>query len=245
MSYATKTLIAIGAIALCGPRTLHAQAADFPCVAVGEDVAPTLSGEEALAQATAAVYAGRAHPDQDERKCYFRMAEALARYLVFEDPGDPEPRYWYAAAMGLRAGDEGGRTQVRLAQRAHEQARLTLTVAPDHPGAQYILGRLHAAVMRLSRFKRFLATQLLGGEALADASWESAEAYLEAAAREEPSIPEYHYELGALYLDTGRPELALEAFQNALRCPRVFPADALVQEVARERAERVQRELAS
>ena len=85
--------------------------------------------------------------------------------------------------MALRAAEEGGRTQVGLAQRAHEQARITLTVAPDHAGAQHVLGRLHAAVMRLSRFRRFIAIRILGGKVLSEASWETAESYLAAAAR--------------------------------------------------------------
>ena len=274
MSHATKTMVAIALMVLTGPRALEAArsqsaepaprvlsleraslpalsstpsedpARDVPCAALEDEATSALLVDELLALATRAVYAGRAHPDKDERKCHFRLAEDLARRFVFQDPGDPHSRYWYAAAMGLRAAEEGGRTQVSLAQRAHEQARLTLTLAPDHAGAQHVLGRLHAAVMRLGRIKRFVATQVLGGAVLAEASWESAEAYLSAAAQADPSVPEYHYELGALYLDTSRPRQALEAFEAALRCPRVFAADQLVQDVARASAERLQRQLA-
>ena len=146
--------------------------------------------------------------------------------------------------MGLRAGEEGGRTQVGLAQRAYEQSRLTLTIAPDHAGAQHVLGRLHAGVMRLSRLKRFIATRILGGKALSDASWETAESLLAAAARLQPEVPDHHYELGILYLDTDRPELALKAFEDALACPLSDPSDRAVLANAMERVERLRRELA-
>jgi tetratricopeptide (TPR) repeat protein len=215
----------------------------IPCTPFDDDSDYPLGYEQTLDLATQAVYLGRGGPEKEIRKCYFQMAEALARHLVFENPNDPEPRYWYAAALGLRAAEEGGRTQVRLAQRAHEQARLTLTIAPDHAGAQHVLGRLHAAVMRLSGFKRFVATRLLGGKVLAEASWETAESLLAAAARLQPEIPAHHYELGNLYLDTDRPEAALAAFERVVACPPIDAVDSEVLASAGEIVERLRREL--
>ncbi len=216
----------------------------IPCESLDDDSTYPLGYEGTLDLAIDAVHIGRGEPEKDDRKCYFRMAEALARHLVFEDPNDPEARYLYAAAMALRANEEGGRTQVSLAQRAHEQSRLTLTIAPDHAGAHYILGRLHAAVMRLSGFKRFVATRILGGKVLSEASWESAESFLATAARLQPEVPDHFYELGALYLDTDRPQLALEAFQGVLTCPTAHPADRAVQIRAGEMVEQLRHDVA-
>ena len=218
-------------------------ARSIPCTSFDDDSHYPLGYEETLDLVIQAAHLGRAEPEKDNRKYFFRMAEALARHLVFEDPNDPEPRFWYAAAMALRATEEGGRTQVGLAQRAHEQARFTLTVAPDHAGAQHVLGRLHAAVMRLSSLKRWVATRILGGKALAEASWETAESFLAAAARLQPEVPTHHYELGILYLDTDRPELALTAFERVLACPPIHPADREVHVRAGEMVERSRREL--
>jgi tetratricopeptide (TPR) repeat protein len=216
----------------------------IPCQSLNDDSPYPLGYEMTLDLAIQAAHVGRAEPEKDDRKCFFRMAEALARHLVLENPNDPEPRYWYAAAMGLRAVEEGGHNQVRLAQRAHEQSRLVLTIAPDHAGAHHILGRLHAGAMRLSGFKRFIATQILGGKALSGASWETAESFLAAAARLQPEVPDHHYELGLLYLDMGRPDLALAAFEGVLACSRKDPADRAVQASAGEKADRLRRELA-
>ena len=96
--------------------------------------------ERTLDLAIQAVHVGRAEQEKSNRMCFYALAEALARHLVFEDPNDPESRYWYAVALALRASDEGGGTQVRLAQSAQEQARLVLTVAPNHAGAMHLMG---------------------------------------------------------------------------------------------------------
>lgn len=226
-----------------GPPSMG-PARTIPCTSFDDDSHYPLGYEETLDLAIQAVFLGRADPEKDTRKCFFRMAEALTQHLVLEDPKDPEPRYWYSASMALRANEEGGRTQVGLAQRAHEQARLTLNVAPDHAGAQHVLGRLHAAVMRLSGFKRFIATRILGGKALSEASWKTAETFLAAAASLQPGVPIYHYELGALYLDTDRPELAIAAFERVLACPLIHPADREVYARARQMIEQSRREMA-
>ncbi len=241
------TLILILLLAAGRADTLTAQESGrtIPCESLDDDSAYPLGYEQTLDLAIQAVHIGRAEPEKDDRKCFLRMAEALARHLVFEDPNDPEARYWYSAAMGLRAAEEGGRTQVRLAERAHEQSRLTLTIAPDHAGAQHVLGRLHAAVMRLGGFKRFVATQILGGKALSEASWETAESFLAAAAKLQPEVPDHHYELGILYLETDRPALALAAFEGVLACPPTHPADRAVQVSAGEMVERLRLELAA
>ena len=213
-------------------------ARSIACTSYDDNSHYPLPFDETLDLAIQAIHVGRAEPEKDTRKCFFQMGEALAWHLVSEDPNDPEPRYLYAAAMALRAVEEGGRTQVGLAQRAHEQATITLTVAPNHAGAQHVLGRLHAAVMRLSGFKRFVATKILGGKALSGASWETAESLLAEAARLQPEVPSHHYELGALYLDTDRPELALAAFERTLASPPLYPADREVHAHAQERVDR-------
>ncbi len=249
-SYMLILLLAVG-----GANGLAAQEADvapaqnglartIPCESLDDDSPYPLGYEETLDLAIQAVHIGRSRPEKDDRKCYFGMAEALARHLVFENPNDPEPRYWYAAAMGLRAAEEGGRTQVGLGQRAHEQSRLTLSIAPDHAGAQHVLGRLHAAVMRLSGFKRFMATQVLGGKALSEASWESAESYLASDARLQPEVPDHHFELGILYMDMGRPESALAAFERVFSCPRMSPVDRAVHARAQQMVAQLRLDLA-
>jgi hypothetical protein len=66
-----------------------------------------------------------------------------------------------------------------------------------------MMGKLHASVLRLGGFKRFLANTLLGGSALKDASWDRAQGLLEVAVREDPCVPEHHFELARVYAHRG------------------------------------------
>lgn len=135
-------------------------------------------------------------------------AEALAH------PDEVQTQYLLAAAMGSRADVEGGREKVRAAKAAHAQATRVLAMDPSHPGAQYLLGRLHAAVMRMDKVTRFLATRLLGGAELSGASWEEAQRLLEAAAEGDPCVADYHYELARVYAERGEPARAIRQLKK-------------------------------
>jgi predicted Zn-dependent protease len=123
-------------------------------------------------------------------------------------PSDLASQYLYAVALGVRTELERGRAQLRKAEELHRQVERVLSLDPDHAGALYIQGRLNAAVMRLSRIRRFLATRLFGGAVLASASWEKAQRLLEAAVREDPCVPDHHLELARVYAETGDPARA-------------------------------------
>ena len=218
---------------------------DVHCSSFDLDSPSPFGYEKTLDLGVQAVHLARADPEKDTRKCLYRMAEALSRHLLFENPNDPQPRHLYSVAMGLRARDEGVRTRVRLAQHSFEQAQLILGVVPGHAGAQHIMGRLYAHAMRLNGLKRFIAIQILGGEAMSHASWEEAESLLAAAARLQPEVADHHYQLGVLYLDTDRAELALAAFERVLSCEVIQPIDREIRVLAREMVERLQGERAA
>jgi hypothetical protein len=137
-------------------------------------------------------------------------AEAAAR------PDDLAVQYELALVLGSRAEIEGGSDKIRAAEAMDRQVAVVLALDPQHAGAQHLHGRLQAAVMRMSGFKRFVATRILGGERLADASWDDARARLEAAVQGDPCVPDYHYELAQLYFERDEPELA------ALQLDRLF-----------------------
>lgn len=118
-------------------------------------------------------------------------------------PNDAAAQYDLAAVMGARLEYESGRAKMAGAAKVRAQAERVLALAPDHPGASYMLGRIHASILRMSGLKRFLAKQLFGGEALEGASWEKAQALLEVAARADPCVPEHHFELGRVYAARG------------------------------------------
>ncbi len=230
------------------PHALRAAPQVSPCPGapeatplLGEPSGPgSPSAAEGVDSLQFAIDAGRALDDRDARKCWYEVAERIARLEAQEAPQDPEAQYRLALALGLRADEEGGRTRVGIADELYRQLQVVLEMEPDHPEAQHIFGRLHAGVMRMNRVTRFLATRILGGEALRDASWERAEALLVFAEQARPEIPDYHYELGRLYEDTDRPELAAQEARHTMDLVPQDPGAESVQRRAGELLTRVE-----
>jgi hypothetical protein len=140
-------------------------------------------------------------------------------------PDSLDGRYWLAAASGLLADVSGGRTKVRMADHAFREAAWVVSADSTHAGAHYLLGPLHASVMRLGGFTRFVAKTLLGGDLLGEASWERAEFHLHRASELDPGSVMHHVELALVYRDTGQPERMEGVLSTALEVPGVGPLD--------------------
>ena len=163
-----------------------------------------------------AMLASRDMEDDEARPLLTALQDSLTLEAMAR-PTDVELQYVLATVIGGRTEIEGGRTKIRFAKALHAQAGVVLTLNPNHPGAQHLLGRLHAAVMRMNRIKRFLATRVLGGRALAGASWGEAQRLLEAAVSGDPCIADHHYELALLYADRDDHDAANRQIRKMLR----------------------------
>ena len=178
--------------------------------------------------------------DADLRKALLSEAELHARASVSseDNPDDVGRRYALAVVLGLRANAEGGRSKVQAAAALSEELEAILAVEPDHPGARHMLGRLHAGIRRMSRVTRWMATNLMGGDALAHATWQAAEENLVYAEKHAPDVADHHLQLALLYRDTGRRELAAEEVAHALEFePRNALEQAVHDEALRVRSE--------
>lgn len=147
--------------------------------------------------------------DGDQRKDLLQEAELHARAAVIGYELDIGRRYALAVVLGLRADSEGGQTKVHAASDLSKELDVILAADSSHAGARHMLGRLHAGVRRMNRVTRWLATNLLGGNALKSATWEKAEENLAYAEEHAPGVADHHLQLALLYRDTGRPALAL------------------------------------
>jgi predicted Zn-dependent protease len=121
------------------------------------------------------------------------------------------------------------------------QAQRVLELDPSHAGASYMLGRIHSSIKRMGGFKKFMARQLYGGEALEGASWDEAQRLLEVAVREDPCVPEHHFELARVYEARGDAEGAARAIASV----RELTGDATDRRAARlrERVDELSRKL--
>ena len=143
--------------------------------------------------------------------------------LVRARPADVDLQFDLAVVLGARTDVDNGRNKLRTAQELAEQIHRVLALDPSHPGAQYLLGRLNAAVMRMSSVSRFVATRFLGGSALSGVSWEEARRLLESAAEGDPCLVDAEYELAKLYVDRGEPSRAVDPLRRMLRVRATDP----------------------
>ena len=145
---------------------------------------------------------------------------------------DVERLHELAAVLGTLTELQGASAKVKTAQELEDLTRRILELEPGHAGTHHIVGRLHAAVMRLSRIERFVATRMLGGSALSAASWETARHHLEAAATRDPCSPQHRYELAKLYAERGDPTSAAQQLTELLRTPPMGRFESHIAELA-------------
>jgi hypothetical protein len=117
------------------------------------------------------------------------------------DSTNVDANYWLAASLGLRADEEGGRTKISLARQTHARTLRTLELDSLHPGANHVMGRLHAGAKRLGWLNRVIARTLGFGEILDAASWRAAEQYMRISAERDPEQLVNLYELGKLLVE--------------------------------------------
>lgn len=166
-----------------------------------------------------AVESAIAEKDKDRAKSLLKDAEVAARAAVAGREGDVGPRFALAVVLGLRTEREGGKTKIGIASELKKELEATLAIDPEHGRARHMRGRLKAAVLRMSRVTRWLATSVLGGGELKKASWEEAEYDLSFAEIRVPEVSDHHLQLAYLYRDTKRPGLALIEAEHVLVMP--------------------------
>ena len=181
-----------------------------------------------------AVNVGMLASDDDRKKEWFRRAERHARVGMAARDSAPDARHWLSVALGRRALLEGIRTRVRIAGEVRDLALRVLEVDSLHHGAHHVLGQWHAEVRRLSGIERWIAGNVLGGDAMDEASWEEARKHLERAVELAPGHLLHRLELARIYLDLDREDDARTQLEEVLRRPAMEPTDPLHKQAAQE-----------
>jgi tetratricopeptide (TPR) repeat protein len=177
---------------------------------------------EALEKASreaVAVAGGDPELSDRQRSTFFRRAEGYARRAMAARPGSAEAHFQLALALGSVALTVGPREQVQYATLIREEAIRALNIDPRHSGAMHVLGMWNAEVMRLNSVSRFVAENVLGGSALAGATWEDAQRYLEQAVAIDPNRIAHRLDLAMIYADRGMEREAREQFEWIQKAP--------------------------
>ncbi|MBW3534331.1 MAG: hypothetical protein KY453_03785 [Gemmatimonadetes bacterium] len=172
--------------------------------------------------------------DEEARQTWYRNAEGFAARAVDARPEGIEGHHWLSVALSRRAGDEGPRTRIQLAQRVREEALFVLERDSLHAGAHEVLGQWHAEVMRLNGITRFLARKLLGAGTFEEASWAEGERHLRRAVELSPEVLMHRLVLARLLVDRGEVEEARRHLREVLERPALDPVDPVLKQEAQE-----------
>jgi tetratricopeptide (TPR) repeat protein len=154
---------------------------------------------------------------------HYRQAERYARRSVQLDSMSSHAHTWYAAALGSVALHEGGKTKVRSAHEVRRELDRALALDPSNDIAYSILGSFYRALAGLSWFERQLAALFLGR--LPEGGYEEGEQALKKAIELNPHSGRHYYELGLLYLDWDKPELAKQVLGKVPMMPIAVARD--------------------
>lgn len=163
--------------------------------------------------------------EEDEAKTILRSAEELARRSLVGHEESVGRRFALAVVLGMRTEREGGKTKVGVAGELYRELEAVLALDPEHPRARHLMGRLHAGVRRMNGITRWIATRLLGGDLLSEASWAEAERHLAFAEAYAPEVPDHHLQLALLYRETGRPDMAATEAAHVLELEASSPLE--------------------
>ncbi|MDQ3697896.1 MAG: hypothetical protein M3373_07710 [Gemmatimonadota bacterium] len=153
----------------------------------------------------------------EQRRAWFRSAEAYSHRAVAAEPNDAEGHFGLARSLGRVALTVGVRDRVKYAGDVRAHALEALRFDPNHPGALHVMGRWNAEVMRVSGFARFMAKTFLGGKVFDTASWAEARRFMEKAVEVDPDRLTHHLDLAEILADMGEKAKAREQFEIVAR----------------------------
>lgn len=159
----------------------------------------------------------------DRSEQLYREAETFAERAVQLDSLSADAHTWYAAALGSVALHVGGKTKVKLTHDILRELHRAIALDPSNDIAYSILGSFYRALGSLSWLERRLATLLLGS--IPEDSYEDGERALKKAIELHPTAPRHYYELGLLYTEWDKPELARELLMRSTTFPPITLRD--------------------
>lgn len=150
------------------------------------------------------VHAALLASDSRGRDRHLAAAEQVARHLVAQDSLSADALYWLAVVQGIRTEHSGPFQKLTSGKEVFFTTARVLELDSLHAGGHEMMGRLHAAVMRLPWVVRSLALRMGMGEALGEASWDRAEFHYRRSAELDAGAVAPRLELAKLLLSKGR-----------------------------------------
>jgi hypothetical protein len=184
--------------------------------------------------ARSAIDIGEFDRDIDHRTRLYERARDFATRAVLANAADAEGHFQLSRAVGKVALAAGVRDKVRLAEAVRIHALDALARKPNHDGALHVIGVWNAEIRRLNGFQRMMAKTFMGGRVLGEASWDAAVNYMQRSVAADPTRIVHRLDLGRVYVDVGKKQLAREQFEWIANAPVVDYNDASYKRLAAE-----------
>lgn len=157
--------------------------------------------------------------EKEERKAYYKKAEALANKAVEINPDGAKAHLFLSIAIGRVALDAGKKEQVRLSKEVKASVDRALELDAKDDIAWHVLGRWHRKMATLGWIQKKFANMFLGGIPK-EASVDSSARCFERAVSINPEHINHHLELGITYEKLKEKEKAIEQYQLVLSLPK-------------------------
>jgi hypothetical protein len=150
----------------------------------------------------------------------YRAAESYGRRAVAIDSMNANAQFALAQALGqIAATIDDPQAKLTYGLETYRHVRRCLTLNPSSAECADILGCWNAYVMDIDAKLRRIAIDIFGASELSDASWATAEQYLQRAVAEQPKSAAYHLDLARTYADMGNKTRAKAEYHTVLQAP--------------------------
>jgi tetratricopeptide (TPR) repeat protein len=173
----------------------------------------------------AGIAIGMLEPNRARRITLYEQALRHARRALELAPADREMSYWVAAAAGRRADRNDPVLTSKLGREVYERTIAILAADSLHAGAHHALGQVHAEVLRVPAWLRFMAGRVLRVNIMKYASLAAAERHLRRAVELEPQSILYVSDLTHFLGRNGRVSDANTLAARLATLPAVHPFD--------------------
>jgi Tfp pilus assembly protein PilF len=155
---------------------------------------------------------------EKQRKLYSDSMN-YARQAIRADPKGTWGHFFLSGAWGMFVLTQGKKEQVNASKQIKAEIEKAIEYDPNNDLAYHALGRWHCRMAEIGGAQRFFGGLLYGS--IPKGTFEEAEKYMKKAIELNPNYTNHHLELGRIYLDMKKPDLAKQEFEKVLELPQL------------------------
>jgi len=176
---------------------------------------------------------GERQKDKKQKAAYFQNANDYANRAYQQNPSNADACY----AMALVAGkmtevEDDNRRTIEQVKNIKIYADKALAIDANHAKANYVLGKWHFELIRLSWLKRAAVKAFYGG--IPDTQIDSAAFYMEKSRTTDPYFALAYLDLAKVYQYDHQPGKAIDVLNKLVKLPNRVYDDAAIKEEGKQ-----------